>query len=448
MKRLLLAALAVWTMMWALLSCQTRQAGDAPRPKRRLSITINNCMGVGNFMNMFDEYQYTSFAPNEMEVYSLAFSNPVGKMAFVPTRRRGFSGQYRILAISGAQLVEASPDSPVIDFGHPVDSVRVLFINTADTMRSMRFYRDRQPFSISIDNPRSVLSFSEMRMVLQDGRRPDTVAIVVGTEKDPSLSAPQKISQLYRNQVWGPLLGRKMALGYDEEGVIWKIFANGEFVVVDSSGHVDSGVLGRDATADISGNAIRIGARVLPFDGRDDDFVNLRCFPELFMFDIRYATTNNFTNTQLYSEPICYLRYVAARDLIAAARDFQKRGYVIKMFDGYRPYPVQAQMWKVCPNPNFLSPPTKGSIHNRGGAVDLTIAYPNGENLDMGTDYDFCGPAAYTTNTNLPDSVLEHRRVLQEVLGSHHFNMIRTEWWHFSHSGARNFELCSFWPAL
>jgi D-alanyl-D-alanine dipeptidase len=104
-------------------------------------------------------------------------------------------------------------------------------------------------------------------------------------------------------------------------------------------------------------------------------------------------------------------------------------------------------MWNVCPNPNFLTNPLKGSNHNRGVAVDLTICTPDGNNLDMGTDFDHEGFAAYTTNTDLPEQVLKNRLILSDNLNRFGFSKIRTEWWHFSD---RNYisasSICDFIP--
>jgi len=86
-----------------------------------------------------------------------------------------------------------------------------------------------------------------------------------------------------------------------------------------------------------------------------------------------YATTNNFLKEKVYECAECYTRAKTARALLAANADFIKAGVKIKFFDCYRPNSVQYKMWKIVPNPQYVANPVKGSIHNKGGAVDITL---------------------------------------------------------------------------
>lgn len=150
------------------------------------------------------------------------------------------------------------------------------------------------------------------------------------------------------------------------------------------------------------------------------------------ILDIRYATDNNFTQSKIYDCPRCLLRPEAAKALVKAHKMLQKRGLGLKMFDCYRPRPYQQRLWDKVPNPDYVTPPAKGSMHSRGAAVDLTIVDSKGKELDMGTPYDFFGVEAHTDNRKLPARVLANRRLLTETLESVGFKGIRTEWWHFS----------------
>ena len=192
--------------------------------------------------------------------------------------------------------------------------------------------------------------------------------------------------------------------------------------------------------SNIFGN--KIGIIYIDFPG--DSFINLLDLDSTFVLDIRYATTNNFTNTILYNCEKSLLRYNVAKDLVKANSIFKEQGFRIKIFDAYRPRSVQYKMWEACPNINFIAPPDKGSIHNRGGAVDLTLVDSIGNQLDMGTPYDFLGYRAYTTNFDLPDTILNNRLLMQTVLYQYGFNKIRTEWWHFSHRTCMKYELEDF----
>jgi zinc D-Ala-D-Ala dipeptidase len=149
--------------------------------------------------------------------------------------------------------------------------------------------------------------------------------------------------------------------------------------------------------------------------------------------DIKYATTDNFTKKQIYPCGKCYLRPLAAAKIkIAQEKLKSKYGYGLKMFDCYRPRPAQQRLWDVVPNPDYVTPPAKGSMHNKGLAVDLTVVDKNGKELNMGTPYDFFGVAAHADNMNHTKEVLDNRAILTNVMKEVGFTGIRTEWWHFS----------------
>lgn len=151
------------------------------------------------------------------------------------------------------------------------------------------------------------------------------------------------------------------------------------------------------------------------------------------VLDIRYATDNNFTKKQIYPCPRCFLRPVMADKILKLQKDIKiKYGMSLKLFDCYRPRPAQQKLWDIVPDARYVTPPKKGSMHNKGLAVDLTLMDENGEELDMGTEYDFFGREAYTTNTDLPEEVLKNRKILTKLMNVHGIKGIRTEWWHFS----------------
>ncbi|MGB5190272.1 M15 family metallopeptidase [Robiginitalea sp.] len=176
----------------------------------------------------------------------------------------------------------------------------------------------------------------------------------------------------------------------------------------------------------------------------DTAFVRLSDYSTEFSFDLRYATENNFMKTRVYDCPKCYTRAITARALIAANSVFLKHGLRIRFFDCYRPNSVQYLMWKVVPNPQYVANPVKGSIHNRGGAVDITLETLSGEPLDMGTDFDYFGKPAYHDATDLPAQVLKSRRLLKETMESHGFWSVRTEWWHYNLRAASAYPVANF----
>lgn len=176
----------------------------------------------------------------------------------------------------------------------------------------------------------------------------------------------------------------------------------------------------------------------------DTAFVRLSDYSTAFSFDLRYATENNFMKTRVYDCPKCYTRAITARALIAANTAFLKHGVRIRFFDCYRPNSVQYIMWSVVPNPQYVANPVKGSIHNRGGAVDITLETLSGKPLDMGTDFDYFGKPAYHDATDLPAQVLENRKLLKETMESHGFWSVRTEWWHYNLKAASAYPVANF----
>jgi D-alanyl-D-alanine dipeptidase len=149
--------------------------------------------------------------------------------------------------------------------------------------------------------------------------------------------------------------------------------------------------------------------------------------------DLRYATTNNFVNAKMYDCGRCFLRPAVARALVAVHHQLQKQGLGLKMFDCYRPRPIQWKLWKIVPDPRYVADPRIGSMHNRGAATDLTIVDSTGRELDMGTDFDFFGKAAHHDFHGLPENVLKNRQMLLTIMEQHGFQHIRTEWWHYSY---------------
>jgi D-alanyl-D-alanine dipeptidase len=189
-------------------------------------------------------------------------------------------------------------------------------------------------------------------------------------------------------------------------------------------------------------------AKRLPLDSvfQKQGFVDVASLDPSILLDIRYATANNFTKAQIYDCPRCLLRPEAAKAIAKAQKSLQSRGLRLKMFDCYRPKPYQQRLWDKVPDPNYVTPPAKGSMHGRGAAVDLTLVDAQGKELDMGTEYDFFGEKAHSDYAQLPKKVLENRKLLREALEAVGFKGIRTEWWHFSFQG-RDYPLDDYlWP--
>jgi D-alanyl-D-alanine dipeptidase len=157
--------------------------------------------------------------------------------------------------------------------------------------------------------------------------------------------------------------------------------------------------------------------------------------------DVRYATSNNFMHAPLYPIAKVFLRAPAARALADVQRDLAKDNLGIKVFDGYRPYSITEKMWEPIRNPDFADP-AKGSRHNRGAAVDLTlIDLQTGDELSMPTPYDDFTQRARQDFNDLPPNVIANRARLREAMTRHGFEPLPSEWWHFDYAGWQRFEL-------
>ncbi|MEM6299305.1 MAG: M15 family metallopeptidase, partial [Bacteroidota bacterium] len=95
---------------------------------------------------------------------------------------------------------------------------------------------------------------------------------------------------------------------------------------------------------------------------------------------------------------------------------------------------VQWELWNGTDKKQYVANPRYGSNHNRGAAVDLTLVNAQtGEQLDMGTTYDFFGKKAHHSYQNLSSEVLARRKLLKTVLYQYGFTSINSEWWHYNY---------------
>ena len=176
----------------------------------------------------------------------------------------------------------------------------------------------------------------------------------------------------------------------------------------------------------------------------DTTFVNLKEYDSDFVLDMKYATEDNFLKSKVYECGSCYLRYKTVKKLIAANQKFKKKGFKIKLFDCYRPLEVQKKMWAIVPNPNYVANPSKGSIHNRGGAVDITLIDSNGNELNMGTSFDFFGKESSHDYENFSEEILKNRKLLKKIMSKYNFESFDSEWWHYNLKGSRKDKISNF----
>jgi D-alanyl-D-alanine dipeptidase len=164
----------------------------------------------------------------------------------------------------------------------------------------------------------------------------------------------------------------------------------------------------------------------------DTTFVNLKDYSTDFVYNMKYATTDNFLKAQVYDCAECFLRLKTVKSLVKANAKFMKKGYRIQLFDCYRPLDIQKRMWQIVSNPEYVADPSKGSIHNRGGAVDITLVDSNGKALDMGTPFDFFGAEAGHNYQNLSNELKQNRVFLKQIMQENGFVSFDSEWWHYN----------------
>jgi zinc D-Ala-D-Ala dipeptidase len=173
------------------------------------------------------------------------------------------------------------------------------------------------------------------------------------------------------------------------------------------------------------------------------DFYRLSSIDSLRV-DLRYATTDNFMQRDMYSPLDCaWVHADAARGLRAAIvwLQSQRADVTLMVLDALRPHRVQEAMWKALdgtPLTQYLADPARGSIHSYGMAVDVTLVDANGNELDMGTPFDdmteLSHPALendFLKSGDLNALQISNRRLLRNAMKHGGFNGINTEWWHF-----------------
>lgn len=158
--------------------------------------------------------------------------------------------------------------------------------------------------------------------------------------------------------------------------------------------------------------------------------------------DVRYATDENFMKTRLYPAAEAWARCDVARALARVQASLRPRGVGLKVFDAYRPYSVTVAMWEPYQDPDYVADPKKGSRHNRGAAVDVTlIDLATGEELPMPTGYDDFTPKAHHDATDLPLEALQNRAILRQAMEAGGFEALPSEWWHYDYRGWASYPL-------
>jgi D-alanyl-D-alanine dipeptidase len=160
------------------------------------------------------------------------------------------------------------------------------------------------------------------------------------------------------------------------------------------------------------------------------------------VLDIRYATSNNFVNEPVYRLAAAFARRPVAEALLRVQQELALQGLGLKIYDAYRPYTVTVKFYEKTQDSVFVAVPWKGSRHNRGCAVDLTLVnLKTGKDVRMPTPYDEFSEKAHPDYADVPRKTKENRNLLISVMNKYGFTVYPDEWWHFDFPGWEKFDL-------
>lgn len=168
-----------------------------------------------------------------------------------------------------------------------------------------------------------------------------------------------------------------------------------------------------------------------PILSSDYQLIDIQTIEPDILLDIRYATRNNFLKSAVYPTARCLLRAPVAEALKTVQQNLRQQGFGIKVFDCYRPFSVQRAMWKILPDSRYVANPDRGSRHNRGAAVDLTLVDLQGKAVEMPTDFDDFSEKAFRNSPSMSAVARQHVQILTQAMEAQGYQSIETEWWHY-----------------
>jgi len=177
---------------------------------------------------------------------------------------------------------------------------------------------------------------------------------------------------------------------------------------------------------------------------REPDLVELTALDPGIKLDIRYATDRNFVGRPVYPEARAFLQRPAAEALVRAHRALARDGYGVLVFDGYRPWSITRLFWEVTPRDKraFVADPRKGSKHNRGCAVDMSLYdLATGHEAAMPSAYDEMSPRAYPDYPGGTAEQRARRDRLRAAMEREGFTVEPNEWWHFNYKDWRQYPI-------
>jgi D-alanyl-D-alanine dipeptidase len=177
---------------------------------------------------------------------------------------------------------------------------------------------------------------------------------------------------------------------------------------------------------------------------RRPDLVEIVRLDPTIRLDVRYATANNFVGRPVYRQARAFLQRPAALALKRVNRAVRKLGYGLVVFDGYRPWHVTRLFWELTPaeQKQFVADPARGSRHNRGCAVDLTLFdLRTGRQVEMPSSYDDFTARAHINYEGGTEEQRRLRSLLRAAMEAEGFAVYEPEWWHYDYKDWRQYPI-------
>ncbi|MEO7103989.1 MAG: M15 family metallopeptidase [Gemmatimonadaceae bacterium] len=181
-----------------------------------------------------------------------------------------------------------------------------------------------------------------------------------------------------------------------------------------------------------------------PASARAPDLVEIVKLDSTIELEIRYATTNNFLGSRMYTEARAFMQRPAANAVVRANKELRAHGYGLLIHDAYRPWYVTRIFWDATPQDKkwLVANPASGSRHNRGCAVDLTLYdLKTGKPVDMVSTYDESTQRAYADYPGGSSVERWYRALLRSAMESQGFSANPQEWWHFDYKDWRDYPI-------
>ncbi|HEX5705465.1 MAG TPA: M15 family metallopeptidase [Pyrinomonadaceae bacterium] len=179
-------------------------------------------------------------------------------------------------------------------------------------------------------------------------------------------------------------------------------------------------------------------------DFLNTDLVELRKLDPTIRLEVRYATTNNFLGTKFYTQARAFMQRPAAEALVRVHRNLKRQGYGLLIHDAYRPWYVTKVFWDAVPEDKklFVADPARGSRHNRGCAVDLTLYHlKTGKPVEMVATYDETTERAHSDYPGGTSLQRWHRELLRKAMEAEDFAIFAPEWWHFDYKDWQKYRI-------